>query len=351
MADTDDKTEAPTPKRLSEARAKGQVARSTDLQNGAGLLLMTITLWVFGRRAMDILSKQLHDNLHRMSNFEASEANIVSLMKSSAYNLLDIVMPFMLLFLLSGILINLLQVGLLFTPDKLTPKLENAFSLSGLKKMFSKNSLVELIKGLFKVAIVSLVLYLVLSKHYEDLLMLIDMDFRVFLSIVAGVTFELCWKVALLFIILGVGDFFWQKKEYIDNLKMSKHDVKDESKMSEGDPQLKAKIRSLMRDMAQKMSISEVPQATVVITNPTFIAIALKYSQGSEEAPKVLAKGKRLNAEKIRDLANDNKVPIVENKPLARSLYDTIEPGDEIPAEFFTAVAEVLAYVYKQKMA
>ena len=349
MADKDEKTEAPTPKRLSEARNKGQVARSQDLQNGVNLLLMTITLWIFGRRAVEMMSGQLIDNFNKISVFELNDTNLIGLLASNAYEILSIVLPFMLLFLVSGVLISLVQVGILFTPNRLQPKLETVFSLSGLKKIASKNSLVELLKGLFKVSIVVTVLYLVLSKHYDELLLLIDKEFYSFLAMLADITFELCWKIAILFIILGVADFFWQKKEYIDNLKMSKQEVKDEAKMSEGDPQVKAKLRQIMREMHQKMSINEVPEATVVITNPTFIAIALKYERGSEDAPKVVAKGKRLNAEKIRDQAKENDVPIVENKPLARSLYDVVEPGDEIPAEFFSAVAEVLAYVYNQK--
>ncbi len=348
MADKDEKTEEPTAKRKTEARNKGQVAKSQDLNVGIGIVFMTLTLLLFGSRTNALLKGLLLETFSRISTFELNIRSITSLMTHMAGMLFNVIYPFLLSFLVIGILSNLVQVGWLFTFEKLKPDFSFLTKMQGLKKMFSPRALVELLKSLAKVTIVGFLIYFIVKKHLDEILYLVDKSLLAFMEQTFSIIFELCWKIALLLTLLGIFDLFWQKHQHKEQLKMTKQEVKDEHKQSEGDPKVKSKIRRLMQEAAMRSMMDKVPQATVVVTNPTFIAIAIQYDRNFGGAPTVVAKGKRLIAERIRDLANEHTIPIIENVPLARGLYDIVEPGDEIPAEFYTAVAEVLAYVYNQ---
>jgi flagellar biosynthesis protein FlhB len=197
--------------------------------------------------------------------------------------------------------------------------------------------------------VVGLVAYKVVASHYGEYLLLADMSLGQFCGKLFSVSVEVILKSTVVLLAIGIADLVYQKRKVHNELKMSKSEVKDEAKQTEGDPHIKGKIRSLRMQMHRNFMMKELPKATVVITNPTFIAIAIRYTQGVDQAPVVVAKGKRLIAERIRDTAKKHDIPIVEDKPLARGLFDMAEPGEQIPEEFFAAVAEILAYVYSLK--
>jgi flagellar biosynthesis protein FlhB len=248
-----------------------------------------------------------------------------------------------------SLVVSLSQAGFLWSWTPLTPNFGKVFSLSGFKKLFSPASFVEILKSVAKMFVVGMVGYKVVTSHYREYLLLADMTMVEFTHMLFSVSVEVVIKSTIVLLAIGVFDLVYQKRKLHNELKMSKSEVKDEAKQSEGDPHIKGKIKQMRMQMHRNFMMKELPKATVVITNPTFIAIAVRYTQGIDRAPVVVAKGKRLIAERIRDVARENDIPIVEDKPLARGLYDLAEPGEEIPEEFFAAVAEILAYVYSLK--
>jgi flagellar biosynthetic protein FlhB len=349
MADDSDKTEEPTSKKLSEAKDKGQIGKSQDLEYGLKLFIMTLTLLFFGASTRLKMGDYMVRAFGRVSVFQFSDLNMIRLLQAEAYFMLKILFPFLVIFLVFGVLFGGMQTGFIFSTKKLVPDFKKVFSLNGLKQIISPNSLVELIKGVSKIAIVGSLMFFIIRKHYEEFLYMGQMEIQTMLGLTFEIAFEMSWKIAVALIVLGFFDLMYQKHRTKKQLMMSKQEVKDEHKNAEGDPKIKAKIRSIMYQMHQKMMSSEVPKATVVITNPTFIAIAIRYDRGKDEVPIVVAKGKRLMAEKIRNLATENQIPLVENKPLARAMFDQIEVGQAVPTEFFNAVAEVLAYVFSMQ--
>jgi flagellar biosynthetic protein FlhB len=263
--------------------------------------------------------------------------------------LFKLLAPLLAALLAAGVLVNIVQSGWLLTMKPLMPKLSKVNPLSGLKNLFSAAKVFDLCKDILKLVIIGLVAYISIAQSMPLFFGLSGCSVGQIFEVLLITTFKLGMKIALLLIILAVMDFAFQKHRNHQKLKMTKHEVKEERKQMEGDPQVKARIRSLQIEMARRRMMGDVPKATVVITNPVFIAIALKYQMGVDKAPVVLAKGKRKIAEKIKEIARENGIPIVEDKPLARAMYDIIEIGTQIPQEFFTPVAEILAYVYRLK--
>jgi flagellar biosynthesis protein FlhB len=285
------------------------------------------------------------------THWQPSISNFSALAIYILRSLIGMLAPLLLSLLLIGLAGNLSQVGLHFTLEKLRPKFSNVFFFFGLKQIFGKNAWVELLKGIIKITIVGMIAYNVIMKHHEDILYMADMQIGVFCAYVIDILVEMLIKIILFLIAFGIADLIYQKRKTHNEMKMSKHEVKDEHKNAEGDPKVIAARRRAMYKMHQQFMMKEVPTATVVITNPTHLAIALRYERGVDQVPLVLAKGADKIAERIKLLAIENEVPIVENKPLARAMYDVVEPGDPLPTEFFAAVAEVLAYVFRQKEA
>jgi flagellar biosynthetic protein FlhB len=263
--------------------------------------------------------------------------------------ILKLLLPFLLLLAVISIISNIVQFGPLWSRKAGKPNFGRMFNPAALKKFFSTGPMVAVPKNTLKMIVVGVMAYLVVSKHYREFLLLADQSPGQIVEFLFDVSRELLLKCAALLILIGVADFIYNKRQYRKQLMMTKHEVKDEMKAAEGDPRIKGKIKTLRREMLQRILANELPKATVVITNPTFIAIALRYEQGQDQAPVVLAKGKRLLAERIRDTAKSHGVPIVEDKPLARGLYEVAEVGEVIPTEFFAAVAEILAAVISLK--
>jgi flagellar biosynthetic protein FlhB len=349
MADDEGKTEEATPKRLSEAREKGQVAKSTELNSVAVLI---IGFW-----ALYIYRTDLYEGLLTMMRtvFQESTRTVLSVSNFHHYTIVGAVWfikllgPIFLMLIVAGVVVNFLQVGWLFTLKPIFPDFTKLNPLSGIKNLFSIDKVVKLIKEVLKLVIITAVAAYTLKDQLYLYNTMTDQNSEAILIFIFSTIFTLGIRIALALLFLAVFDFVYEKYRYSKNMMMSKHDVKDERKQSEGDPEVKGKIKSLQREMAQRRMMGEVPKATVVVTNPTFIAIALRYELGIDKAPVVLAKGKRKTAEKIREIAKANDIPIVEDKPLARGMYDLIEIGEEIPKDYFSAVAEILAYVYKLK--
>jgi flagellar biosynthetic protein FlhB len=351
MAEDEEKTEEPTTKKKADALKKGQIGRSMDLSSAISLTAALFGLYIFGGDFASQCKGIMREFFTGYADWQPTISNFSALAYNVLKTVLRLLAPLLLFFLAIGITGNLAQVGLHFTIEKLRPKLSNVFSLAGLKRMFGKEAWIELLKGIVKITIVGVISYMVIKKHYDDILYMADMQIGVFCAYIIDIIVELLLKVILFLIILGIADLIYQKRKTHNELKMSKHEVKDEHKNSEGDPKVIAARKRAMYKMHQQFMMKEVPKATVVITNPTHLAIALRYERGADQVPFVVGKGADKLAERIKELARENNVPIVENKPLARAMYDVVEVGDPLPAEFFAAVAEVLAYVFRQKEA
>ena len=349
MAEDEEKTEDPTSKKKADAIKKGQIGRSMDLSSAISITAALIGFYFFGGDFASECKSIMREFFTGYIGWQPTITNFTSLATHVLYTLMGLLAPMLLFFLLVGLIGNLSQVGLHFTLEKLRPKFSNVFSLAGLKRMFGKDSLIEFLKGVIKIIIVGIIAYTVIKKHYDDILYMADMQIVVFCSYMIDILVELLLKILVFLIILGVADLIYQKRKTFNEMKMTKNEVKDEHKNSEGDPKVIAARKRAMYQMHHRFMMKEVPTATVVITNPTHLAIALRYERGKDQVPLVVAKGADKLAERIKELAKENEVPIVENKPLARSMYDVVEIGDPLPAEFFAAVAEVLAYVFKAK--
>ncbi len=350
VPDKDEKTEDASSKRKSEMRGKGQVAKSQDLTAGAGVMIALIAILIFGERLMDVMRTNLIDVYSMISSFELNEASFIALVSEKMLKkTLFAIYPIAVLMLVLAVGVNFFQVGWLFTLNKLKPDFKKVMKMNGLKSKFSISTIVELLKNLAKLTIVGIVVYIIIADEFEDLLFLIDTDVAIIWAKIFDVALEITIWVAALLIVLGMIDFAYQKRKFRTDSKMTKQELKDEAKNADQDPKLKARMRQMMMEMNSRMMQGETKRATVVITNPIFIAIAIRYERGVDDAPVIVAKGKRLIAEEIRKIATDNDIPIVEDKPLARAMYDIVEPGVELPAEFFGAVAEILAYVFSLK--
>ena len=348
FAEGGDKTEEPTDKKRRDARNKGQVARSQEL-NAAFVLLAGFfairLLWENIYTSIADYSAYIFANLATTS---VSAESVMVIFLGIVEILVKTAFPVMLGITIVGLGINFYQVGLVLSTEKLEPKLDNLNPINGFGRIFSKRSLVEMLKSLFKILIIGFFLYWYLKDEIPFTPYFIFYDLPYSLAEIADKIFTMAFQVIGVIIVLGIADYAYQMWQTTQDLKMTKQEVKDEYKQTEGDPQIKGKIRQKQRQMAMSRMMQEVPKADVIVTNPTHFAVALLYEQGMS-APKVIAKGQDLVAQKIKDIARENNITIVENKPLARALFDTVEIGGFVPEALYKAVAEVLAYVYKLK--
>jgi flagellar biosynthetic protein FlhB len=349
VADDADKTEEATGKKLGDARSKGMVGKSSDLSSAIVLLSGACLIWLFADRLVGGMRNAMVESFRAIGNYDAIPGMFVYLAERAYVGILLLLAPVVGGLCVIAVAVNVSQVGLLWTWEPLGPHFGKVFSFGGLGKLFSPSSFLEIGKSILKMIIVGTVAYRVAMDHYPEYLALADMEIGQFCALLFGVSMEVVVKSTLVLFLLGIADLVWQKRKLKKELRMSKQEVKDESRSSEGDPHVKGKIKTMRMQMHRNMMMKELPKATVVITNPTFLAIAVRYEQGSDRAPVVVAKGKRLIAERIRDEAKKHDIPIVEDKPLARGLFEIAEVGEEIPQEFFAAVAEILAYVYSLK--
>ena len=348
---TDNKSEQPTRRRLEKAREKGQVARSKDVPAAAVLLGGLLVLTYFGQTFLQALELEMVRVFHFRLPPDISIRYISALLSGISFRIAMVLVPILLAVMVFSVTSNLLQGGFIFSTEALGFHFAKLSPQNGLKKIFSKNGSVELGKSLIMLVVVSMICYQVISKHLAIYPRLILMDVRKLFYWTTTISYEIFVRVAVLLVVVAVGDYFFQKYRFTDGLKMTKQEVKEEFKETEGDPTTKSRIRRIQREMSRKRMMSDVPQADVVITNPTHYAIALSYKMDAMEAPKVVAKGVGFLALKIKELAQQHNIPMVENRPLAHTLYKTVDVGQYIPADLYKAVAEILAYVYKARNA
>ena len=347
-----DKTEKATPKKLDDARKEGRVARSSDLINGFMLLLMFFVLKLFGGIMANLFLDSFVKYYNKASDISMEVFDVKQAVNLSNEIVIDIViasLPVLIGSFVVDLVGNIVQVGWKVTGKPLKPKLDRLNPIGGFKRMFSQEKVVELIKSILKVLAIALVAYNEVKDRWKFILNLYDFEFMQAVLNIFDIVLDVGIKISVIFVVIGLADFGYQKWKHLHDLRMSKQEVKDEMKQSEGDPQVKGRIRQKMREGARRRMMQDLPKADVVITNPTHFAVAVKYDKETAEAPYVLAKGADYVAANIKEIAKQNNIEIVENKPLARMLYYNVEIGDQIPPELYQMVAEVLAYVYSVK--
>jgi flagellar biosynthesis protein FlhB len=343
-----EKTEPATPKRREDAREKGKVAKSTEVNSSLILVLGLLMLYVAGSGLVTQLSGVIRRAILEAPSVDINVVSVHNMLSQMLFAVGTIVIPVSLGIMVIGLGASFSQVGFLFTLKPLHPKWEKLNPGKGIKKILgSRHSLVELGKGLLKITIVGVVAYVSVESAINETLELVDGDVAIVMGAMGGGAVAVGLKVGLAFLFLAVLDYLFQRHEFERNLRMSKQEVKEETKMQEGDPQVKSRIRSIQRQIAYKRMMQDVPKADVIITNPTHVAIALSYNPPTMAAPKVVAKGAELIAQKIKEVGREHDIPIVEDKPLAQLLYKTVDVGEHIPQKLFQAVAQILAAIYK----
>lgn len=348
-----EKTEPATAKKLTDARKEGQVAKSREISNALGLMTLFLVLkyWVgnLGETlfAMFAVTYSKIPELVKLPGGDISVKDMSNLIQEVMGKFLTTLLPLLLIGSLVAFLGDYVQVKWRPTSKPLKPKFSKLNPIKGFKKIFSPQSIAELIKSIFKVLFITWVVYGTLKKEYNDIFLLYDMPLWSAVLWAGEVAINLGLKIAAVYFIIAFGDLAYQKWKFKEDMKMTKQEVKDEMKNAEGDPQIKSKQRSRMREASMRRMMQSLPQADVVITNPTHYAVAIKYNPELYAAPYVVAKGEDYLAQKIKETAREHNIEIVENKPLARMLYNTVEIGEVIPPELYQAVADVLAMVYQ----
>ncbi len=348
-----EKTEEPTSKKLNDARKEGQVAKSQEIASSFGLLAMFVLLkvWIptLGEQFLELFSA-FYGNFNqfvKMPGGELAVSDYSSMIRNGFRTTLVILLPFLIVGFVVGFVSDLLQVKWKPTTKPLQPKFNKMNPISGVKRIFSLQKLVDLLKSIIKIAIMSLIVYNELKEQWHLIYLVYDMPLMQAVLMAGDLLITIGLKISLLFVIVAFADLIFQKWKFKEDMKMTKQEVKEEFKSTEGDPQIKGKIKQRMFQASQRRMMQELPKADVVITNPTHYAVAIRYDKDLAEAPVVIAKGADYLAQKIKDAARENKIEIVENKPLARSLYANVEIGGQVPPELYVAVAEVLAAVYR----
>lgn len=347
-----EKTEPATQKKLSDARKEGQVAKSKEIANGLGLLSLFILLkvWVghLGISFMELFGaiyNRIPEMIY-MADGTVSSGNFTGLLKQNIIRIIIIAGPIYLVGVLIAFLSDVAQVKWRPTAKPLQPKLNKINPISGFKRILSPNSLVELLKAVLKIGLILYVAWQYISKQLDFFYFLFDLPLLSAVQEIGNIVINLGIRISAVYMIIALLDYAYQKWKFSNDMKMTKQEVKDEYKDQEGDPQIKGKQRQRMQEASRRRMMQSLPEADVVITNPTHYAVAIKYDSEQHEAPVVLAKGADYLAAKIKEIAREHEIEIYENKPLARMLYANVEIGDQIPPELYPAVAEVLAYVY-----
>lgn len=347
-----DKTEEPTAKKLNDARGEGQVARSQELTTASSLAILFVTLKFFisffGQQFIDSFNK-IYMNIDKLAKDDFSVVSAENILFDTFMSIIIISLPILIAAFIISFVVVLAQVKWRISAKTMKPKFSKINPINGFKRILSKDKIVELLIDIAKIVVISYISYTTLKNEWQTLLLLYDMKLEQALALIGDIVINLGLKISIIFLIIGLADFIYQKLKFKKDMKMTKQEVKDEFKNSEGDPQIKGKIRSKMREISMKRMMQNLPKADVVITNPTHYAAAIMYDKNTSAAPVLIAKGADFLAQKIKEVAKDNKIEIVENKPLARMLYYNVEVGDEIPPELYQMTAEVLAYVYGLK--
>lgn len=348
LDEAQERTESATAKRRQEARQRGQVARSQELNAALVLLSGVGVFYLLGHVLVGNLVGLMRLDLGSGLGGELTPASVYQLIRETTFSVGMTLAPFMGVVMVVAYLSNLAQVGFLTNANGLAFKWERLNLATGVQRLLSpKRVLVEAFKSPLKVALVGYLVYLTLAQHAAEIPQLVDMEIPQSVAWLGWLAFQLAIRVSLAFVALAALDYGYQRWQLEQGLRMTREEVKEEMKQTEGNPTIKARIKGLQRQTAMHRMMSDVPKADVIVTNPIHFAVALRYDSASMKAPKVVAKGARLVAEKIVTVAKAHGVPIVEDAPLARALYKAVSIGDEIPIHLYKAVAEILAYVYQ----
>ncbi len=348
--DSEQRTEDPSDRKREETIEKGRTAQSKEIGSTAVLLSALAILNASGNYMREHVADMMRHSFLISTSYHLDITSIQPLMIYYMKALAVILWPLMTGVAVAGVAAAIFQNGgLIFTVEPLMPKMDKLNPINGFERFFSPSAIAELLKSLAKIAIVGYICYLVLRNEIESIPLLSDQSVEQIILFVSHVSVKLMFYVLLLMLALSAADYGFQKYTYEQSIKMTKQEVKDERKNTEGDPLTKQRIRTAQYAMSRRRMMQEVPKAEVIITNPTHLAIALAYDRGKMAAPTVVAKGAGHIAEKIKEIARENKIPIVEDKPLARLLFKTLDIGKAIPEELYRTIAEILAYVYKLK--
>ena len=350
-----EKTEPATEKKLREARDEGQVAKSREIANGLGLLALFIVLKFYtgymGTQFLSLFSAMYNrmPSIVTFWNGNMSWEEMGNLYEQMLIQILLLVLPIFLVGFIIAFISDAAQVKWHVTKKPLMPKFSKINPLSGMKRLFSVSSLVELVKSIAKITLIVVICYTYLKDKWKDVYLLYDMPLLQALQLLLETVTDLGIRISVFYMVIAAADFVYQKIKFKNDMKMTKQEVKEEYKQIEGSPEVKGKIKQKMREASQRRMMQNLPQADVVITNPTHYAVAIKYDPEVADAPIVIAKGEDFLAQKIKEVAREHNIEIVENKPLARMLYANVDIDQMVPPELYQAVAEVLAFVYKLK--
>lgn len=344
-----DKTEEPTPHKLSEARKKGQVVHSKEVTTA---ILLLFTYKIFAGQAEKIWYKLIEFGSSMFSHIKDISLNLdislaSSLVAEAIWTLLSALFPILIPVFFMTIFVSMIQTQFLMSGESMKPDISKIDPMKGLKRIFSLKGLIQILITIIKIILIAWITWGIISKHLNEIISSMIMDPFLIMLFVGQMVMEIAMKVGMFYIAIALLDYMYQRFEFFKSMKMTKHEVKEEYKRLEGDPTIKQAQRQKQREMAQKRQQKSVPGADVVVTNPVHLACAIRYKPALDRAPVLLAKGQRLFAEQIKSIAEEHLIPIVENEQLARSIYNTTEPGEDIPADLYRAVAEVLAFVYK----
>lgn len=348
--DSGEKTEEPSQHRIDEARRKGDVASSKELNSvliltGSFSVLVLSSLFIF-----EVMSEYIAwlygQDLSKVFTSKEVGSQII---RESFYAAGKCIAPVFLTSFILGFMAQVMQVGFIYAPDVLQLKFDRINPQNGFKRIFSKKSVGEVVKGLFKFSVVLLITYSIINTNITTFVGFLHTEAAEAFSYGKMFAFKLAGAIMIGLMAVAAADFFWEKYLYKEKLKMTKQQVKEETKEKEGNPEIKQKIRAIQREMAQRRMMAEIPQADVIVTNPTHISIVLRYDKLTMLAPQVMGKGSDHLALRIREIAKEHDIPIVENVPLARALYKTVKVGEGVPRSLYKAVAEILAFVYKYK--
>lgn len=343
-----EKTEAPSTKRRTDFRKKGQVAQSKEVQTAA-LFTLILLFWMFYMPSFwNGLSEFIATIWRNSNSFDGTPSDVTSLVFYLVKEVSILLLPLFVLVLIIGFFSSVFQIGWLFTTQPLVPDFSKLGPVKGLGRMFSMRSVIDLIKSILKVILIGWVAYATVYKHFDEALILVDTSVTAAILFLGKVATLILAKVCGILILIAAIDFLYTRHEMEEKMKMTKQEVKEEFKEMEGDPYIKGQIKRIQQEMARKRMMAEVPEADVVVTNPTHLSIAIKYDTQTMDSPIVIAKGADHVAMRIREIARENDIPLIENPPVARLLHK-IDLGAAIPEELFKAVAEILAHVYSLK--
>lgn len=345
----EERTEPATQRRRDEARERGHVARSMDLNAAIVLLSALLALNFFGRSWIDGILGELQQALENFGSVDVDRDDVGALLMRSASAMGLAMLPFLAMVVIGGLAGNFLQIGFLFTGHPLIPTLEKMDPIAGLQRIFSRRSAVRLVVDVLKTAAIGVVVFWTIWGERHALAALMERELGSIVRYLVEMMFLVSMRAILVLLLLAFLDYAYQRFQYEQDIRMSRQEVREELKRYEGDPKIRERRRAIQRQIAMQRMMARVPKATVVITNPTELAIALEYDKEKMDAPTVTAKGAGLLAQRIREVATENSVPVIQRPEVARVLYKTVDVGQQIPAELYQAVAEILAYVYRLK--